>query len=142
MLHPSCIERVEIPGQKHMEVKSLAKPEQVLWGVEMPKNKSGELQLAPPALPGPAARLTCSKALLPPSLPPSHPGRARALLPPCSTLSQLPKLQGADRQGQESWRGRFRGVELLGRVEGHSFSAIHFKEERAWKAPKGTVAAL
>lgn len=69
--------RVEIPGQKHMEAKSLEKPEQVLWGVEMPKNKSGELQLAPPALPGPAACPTCSKAPLPPSLPPTFPLRER-----------------------------------------------------------------
>lgn len=103
MLHPSCIEEVEIPGQKHMEVKSLAKPEQVLWGVEMPKNKSGELQLAPPALPGPAACLTCSEAPLPPSHLPTQ-GEPEH----CSSLQHSEPVP----KGAVSWQAR------AGRLEG------------------------
>lgn len=33
-----------------------------------------------------------------------------------------------------------RGVELEGRIGGHSFSTIHFKDGRVRKAPMGAVA--
>lgn len=84
MLHSSCMERVKFPGQKLAEAKSLAKPEQVLQGMEMPKNESGELQLAP------------TSAAWTSSLPHLQQGTARSLpptSPPAESQSAASSLQ-------------------------------------------------
>lgn len=91
-----------------------------------------------PLLPGPAAFLTCSKAPLAASHLSTW-GEPECCFQSAGTESQLPELQPAGRERQESYRGSLRGGELVGSVGGHSFSAIHFKDERAWKAPAGAV---
>lgn len=77
MLHPSYMGRVKFPGQKCAEAKSLAKPEQVLRGVEMLKNKSSELQLAPTSAAWTSSLLHLQQGTAP-SLPPLHPGSESA----------------------------------------------------------------
>ena len=114
MLHSSCMGRVKFPGQKRAEAKSLAKPEQVLWGAEMPKNKSGELQLAPTS-----AAWTSSLPHLQqgtaPSLPPLHPGRARVLLPAYRHPEPAPKAAAGWQGMVGKLQGQFEGCKACGK---------------------------
>ena len=130
MLHPSCMERAKFPGQKCAEAKSLAKPEQVLRGVEMLKNKSVELQLAP------ASAAWTSILLYPqqgtaPSLPPLHPGREGACRHP----------EPAPQAAASCWgsAGKLEEQSEWCRAHGKSMRVqLHCRPLQGWKSMEST----
>lgn len=104
MLHPRCMERVKFPGQKCAEAKSLAQLERVLQDMEMLKNESGELELAP-------ARAAWTSSLphlqqgTAPSLPPTSPPResqsaASSLQAPRASSQSFSELEGKGRKAR------------------------------------------
>lgn len=134
MLYLSCKKRVKFPGQKCAEAKSLAKPEQALWGVETLTNESGELQLAPTGVAWTS------------SLPHLQQGTA-PFLPPLRPESQLPAHRHPEPAPKTaaSWQGRVRKLE--GQFEGCRACGKSGREQlqchplKGWKSTETTQGA-